>query len=391
MSKKKYIIVNFLHGNGPYLRTTELAVAVNDSLEKRGLPRLRIIVPWVYKLRQYEIIKQNFQHVLRRDPNEILLDRHLGELLGPLFYNEEKFEDTLNKLLTQSDSISRRLREYFAAGLKVENLAGEEIEVSEKDIVMEINRCPLLSFGVKPSYYTGFGYMSEILEKAMTEKAVAADRKLLKKGSEYYKKAETDQALHFIAEPATFAYLGDRPKTYADEIMTPPNSNQSLKSNTLQKLLTRRGAYVTITGVYSRAHLFNEMYRVGLKIYTHKPSLIQKSRRAAPSIILHKNILLQFARIGWGSAWLSFFTRTPLITMPFYSHDDPEVYFNNVCIEKVGLGKIYNGESVKELLNWSGEYRANADKMENYLLQKYGTVRGVPYTAEKIAEHFLSS
>ena len=98
---KKYILLNFLHGNGPYLRTLELALAVNDALEKRGFDRLGIIVPWVYKLRQYEIIKQNFRQVLRRDPNEIVLDKNLGELLGPLFYNEEKFEDTLKQLLTQ--------------------------------------------------------------------------------------------------------------------------------------------------------------------------------------------------------------------------------------------------------------------------------------------------
>lgn len=389
--KRKYIILNFLHGNGPYLRTLELALAVNDALEKRGFNRLGVIVPWVYKLRQYEIIKQNFRQVLRRDPNEIVLDKNLGELLGPLFYNEEKFEDTLKKLLSQSDSIGRRLREYFGEGLRVENLTGKEIEVSDKDIIMEINRCPLLSFGIKPSYYTGFGYMSEILEKAISEKAVAANQELLKKGSDYYKKTETDQTLHFIAEPATFSYLGDRPKIYADEIMTPPNSDQLLSNGLWQRLLTRKGVYVTITGIYSRAHLFEKIHRIGLKIYTHKPSLIRGSRRSPPSIILLRNILLQFARIGWGSAWLSFFTRTPLITMPFYPHDDPEVYFNNVCIEKIGLGRVYRGESIQDLLAWGEVYRTKAEIMERELLDKYGTVRGVPYTAERIVSHFLNS
>ena len=77
--------------------------------------------------------------------------------------------------------------------------------------------------------------------------------------------------------------------------------------------------------------------------------------------------------------------------MPFYPHDDPEVYFNNVCIEKIGLGKVYQGESIQDLLAWGEVYRTNAEIMERELLYKYGTVRGVPYTADKIVNHFLNS
>lgn len=388
---KKYIILNFLHGNGPYLRTTEMAVAVNDILEKKGLPRLGIIVPWVYKLRQHDLVWQNFAAVIRRDPNEILLDENLGGLLEPLFYNENRYEDSLRKLLAGAGSIEEGIEQYLAGGLRVKNLLGQEERVRAADIVMEINRCPLVSFKIKLSYYTGFGYMSEILERAAAAPEIATPEGLLRKGSTYYRRLEQGQSLHFIAEPATFTYLGERPAVYPDEILTPPNSHQSAVPTFWQRLSVRPGIYATITGVYSRMHLLRDVYKMGLKVYTHKPSLIPGSRRSSPSILGHPKLLLHFARIGWGSAWLSFFTGTPLVTPPYDSKDDPEVYFNNICVEQLGLGRVYRGEPVKTLLDWKEKYVENVRRVGQQLSEKYGTMRGVPYTAQKIVDHFLNS
>ena len=389
MKNKKYIILNFLHGNGPYLRTTELALAVNDLLEKRGMERLGIIVPWVYKIRQVQIMKHNFSKVIKKHPDEILLDKNLGEYLRSTFYDGKNYGEWLSSFLNNYKETEEKIQNYISGGLTAETFSGKKFKIKKEDIVMEINRCPQISFGISPSYYASFGYMSEILERAQTEKDIDTDKELFKKAVPIHKKIEEKQDIHFIAEPATFFYLDNRVKRYKTEISTPPNSNQSLSVDFFSRLFLRRGIYVTVTGVSGLNHLFKEMKDIGLKVYSHKKGLLSFARKAPPAIISHKNIILHFARVGWGSGWLSFFSETPLIALPFDSKDEPEVYFNNICLEKMGLGKIYNGQSINDLLEWGKDYKNNVKLIKQKLMDKYGTLNGVEYTASKIINHYL--
>lgn len=389
MKNKKYIILNFIHGNSPYLRTTELALAINDLLEKRGMKRMRIIIPWVYKIRQIQIMKQNFGKVIRKHPEEILLDKNLGEYLLSTFYDGKNYGEWLDSFLNNYKEAEEKIQNYISTGLTAETFSGKKIKIKKEDIAMEINRCPQINFGISPSYYASFGYMSEILERAQMEKGIDTDKKLFKKAIPIHKKIEEKQNLHFIAEPATFSYLGDRSKRYNTEILTPPNSNQSLSVDFFSRLFLRKGIYVTVTGVYGLNHLFKEMKDIGLKVYSHKKGLLSFARKAPPAIISHKNILLHFTRVGWGSGWLSFFSETPLIALPFDSKDEPEVYFNNICLEKIGLGKVYNGQSMSELLEWGEIYKNNVRVIKKKLINKYGTLNGVEYTADKIINHYL--
>lgn len=390
MTRKKYIILNFTHGNGPFLRTLELALAINKLLERRGAGRLGIVIPWVYGSRQKTILQENFNKDIRKYPGEILLDKYLGECLESIFYGGEKtYEESLKHLFENHKKIEDRVDHYFSNGLLAEDFYGNKIQVDKNDIVMEVNRCPIVNFGITPSYYTSFAYMSEILERSIGESAIKIDKEVLRKLIPYYYELEKKQTLRFIAEPATFAYLGKSAKRHNTEIYTPPNSNQSLYR---WHFFVRKGVYVTVTGITGvNKRLFGELNRVGLRIYTNKPGQIPLSKKADPTIIAHKNIIMHFARVGWGSAWLSWLTETPLVALPYDPKDDPEVYFNNICIEKMGLGKIYTGQSIEELLEFRNDYERNLKSIKNKLLEKYGTLNGVEYTAEKIVDHFLNN
>ncbi|MBU3925750.1 hypothetical protein KJ763_01085 [Patescibacteria group bacterium] len=390
IKNKKYIILNFLHGNSPYLRTIEMALAVNDELEKRGMERMGIIIPLVYKERQKEIIKHNFRHYLKKYPDELLLDEKLGEYLWSIFYNGDGFDKWLDNFLKKEKGVTERIKNYLNKGLSVENLSGKKFSINKKNIAIEINRCPLVSFDIKPSYFASFGYMSDILERSILEDGLDLDKNVLKNGIKYFEDLEKKQTVRFIAEPATFSYLDNWISRHDSEIFTPPNTNQKLNLNFLKNLFLKRGIYVTITGVYGLSRLFEEIQKTGLKIYTHKLGVIPSGKKALPDIIMHKNILLHFARIGWGSAWLSFMTETPLITFPYDFKDDPEVYFNNICIEKLGIGKVYKGESLEQLLAFGEEYKNKVKLIKQDLIKKYGTINGVEYTAQKIADHYLS-
>ncbi len=386
MTGKKYIILNFTHGNGPFLRTMELALAINNLFEKRGLKRFGIIVPWVYKTRQKTILQENFKKNIKKHPGEILLDERLGECLGSVFYGEKTYEESLKSLLKNHESINNKIKSYLSGGLITEDFSGNKVLIDKNNIAMEINRCPVVSFGMTPSYYTSFAFMSEIFERSLGESAINIDKEILKKLIPYYSELERKQTICFIAEPATFTYLGERPKRYDKEIYTPPSTNQSLNH---RYFFVRSGAYVTVTGITGiNKRLFKELNNVGLKVYTNKPGSVQFSKKARPTIVFHKNILLHFARVGWGSAWLSQLTGTPLVALPYDPKDDPEVYFNNICIEKIGLGKVYTGQPIEELLKFRDDYRERVKSINNKLLDKYGTLNGVEYTAEKIVDHF---
>jgi len=390
MKIKRYIVVNFLHGNSPYLRTMELALAVCDLYKKEKKERLGIIVPLVYGDRQKRIMRENFEKTILKNPDKILLDKQLGDYIKPLFYSgETSYEDSLNYFFDHYKETQDKAQAYIKGGLTVEDFNGKTYTIKRDDIVMEINRCPQINFGINPSYYTGFDYISEVLRHATLEDDIPIAKSVLEKNIPLYHEIEAKQAMYFIAEPSIFSYKGNRPRKYTTEIFTPPNTNQSTRIHKKQSTIdVKKGIYVTVTGVPGLDRLFKEILDVGLTIYTHRPDLIPGSIKAPPSIISNENIIFHFARSGWGSIWLSLFTRTPFITRPYTKKDDLEIYFNNICLEELGFGKIYTGQTLSELLAFGEEYKENVTLISNRLLEKYNTTDGVAYTARKIVNHY---
>ena len=56
----KLVVLNFSYGTNPYLRTTEIALGVNEELKRCGQERLGIILPWIYGERQKNILLEEF-------------------------------------------------------------------------------------------------------------------------------------------------------------------------------------------------------------------------------------------------------------------------------------------------------------------------------------------
>ncbi|MDD4900564.1 MAG: hypothetical protein PHS62_00420 [Patescibacteria group bacterium] len=382
----KYIILNFAYGFGPFLRTTELALAVNDLLEEKTGTRFGIIVPWVYGEKQKKIMIEEFGKIIAERSEEILLDETLGGYLKSVFYGEKSYEESLKFHLENYKKIQKKIDEYFKENLKVETFSGKKIILARREIALTITRAPRINFPVKPAYLASFAYISEILERGLAVKEITAGKKLFEKMIPIYKKIEAGHDLHFIAEPSTFSYLQDRRPRFKTEILTPPNA--ALPARTEYQGL-KQGIYVTITGIPGQERLFQEARQIGLKLYANQPEKIAGSEKALPNIIYSSEILLHFARSGWGSVWLSLFTGVPLIAPDYDKNDDPEIYFNNLCLEKIGLGKIYRGQPLEELLDFKAEYRKNVKKMNQYLMDKYKTTDGVKYTAEKIINDYL--
>lgn len=379
------IITNFAYGTGPYLRTTELALAVNRELEAAGAQRLGIIVPWVYGEKQKRIMLEEFGGDVRTHSGEILLDRRLGEFLGRVFYTGERaYEAALRRWVEDEGSISREAREYLKGELDLEDLAGGRRKVRGGEIVMELARSPRIAYGVAPVYSVTFGHISEILEHVLEESpdAIAVDRDLIKKAIPLARSIESGAVFHGLAEPGTFSYLESRKPRYPTEISIPPTITPPKPNNEP----IEDGIYVTITGIPGLERLYGEAGELGLKLYSNDPKAVPGSERLLPHVIPNPKIKLQFARSGWGSAWLSMLSGTPFVAPAFDPLDDPEIYFNNLCLERLGLGIIYRGQPLREILDAAERLRPGIEARKAELLNRFGTLDGNACAARRIAE-----
>src|SRR3989344_5987478 len=100
----KYINTTFAHGNGPFSRCTEWAIAVNDFREEEGWGRIPIVVPLVYPGRQERITKEEVKSNVSEDffekhPDEIFLDRRQGELIEELMFKGKDYGENLRMLV----------------------------------------------------------------------------------------------------------------------------------------------------------------------------------------------------------------------------------------------------------------------------------------------------
>src|SRR3989344_511 len=336
-----YLVTNFAYGIGPYLRTTELALAFNNELMRRGRARISVIVPWVYGGKQKKIMSENFGAHAALYPDEIMLDAKLGGILKQVFYTgDRRYEETLSAWVESAERVSNEAGEHLSSTFEVETLSGEKKAVNGKDIVLEINRSPRIRYGVAPSYSTTFGYIAEILERAH-----AAGRKAIDVDPEALQKS-------------------DGP---LDE-----------------------GIYVTITGIEGLERLYGEARALGLKLYSNDTKAVEGAVKILPEVIPNPAIKFQFARSGWGSVWLSMFCGTPIVVPEFDPTDDPEIYFNNIAIEEMGIGIIYRGQPLRSILAETEHVRQKQKEMREAILKRWGTLNGNEVCAKLFADKFLA-
>ncbi|HEY4501849.1 MAG TPA: hypothetical protein VJJ20_02185 [Candidatus Paceibacterota bacterium] len=363
----RYIVTNFAYGTGPYLRTTELALAFNDELERRGHPRMKILVPLVYGERQRQVIREEFG-----EHPDIEFDETLGLLLKSIFYTGEKnYSESLRVWVEKADGVSRAAHEYLTG----------------KDIALEINRSPRITYGVAPSYSTTFGYVAEILEAALAagRDAVDIDPELLRQGIALADKVEGAQDLSLLAYPGTFSWADDYQPRYLGAQLVPPIIN-------LPKAHTEpmeEGLYVTVTGISGLERLYGEAKKIGLKTYTNDIAAIEGATKALPHVVANPAIRLQFARSGWGSVWLSMFARVPIVMPPFDPSDDPEIYFNNRAVEMLGIGRVYQNQPLEELLVQGDSVRAAQKLLCQKIEKRWGTLGGNEFCAKLMVDKFL--
>lgn len=378
----RYIVTNFAYGTGPYLRTTELVSALNDELARRGFPRLPAIIPLVYGERQRAVMTEEFATYDRAHPGELLFDQKLGHLLGSVFYANSTYEESLKKWVATADEVSKKIRAHLSREIEVETLSGEKRTVDARRIVCEINRSSRIRFGVAPAFGTTFGYVADILEGALRvgRSVVDVDPELLKKGATLADAVEGAEELHCMAYPATFSWSPDFKDRYGG-VLVPPIT--SIPKPSVEDLAP--GLFVTITGIPGLERLYTEARALGLRLYSNLPESVPGSTKALPHVVANPAIKLQFARSGWGSVWHGMLSDTPIVVPAYDPRDDPEIYFNNRAIEALGIGIVYRGQPLSDVLAQTSAVRKNCAKMRAVILERWGTLSGNEMCAKLIA------
>lgn len=348
--KKQFLVTNFAYGTGPYLRTTELAIAFNNELEKAGQGRFQIIVPLVYGEKQKKIMAE--EGLLS---DEIILDADLGKILNKAFFvGNNDFREYIKNWALSVENISSEANKYLKSRYG-------------NNIAVELNRSPRISYNIAPSYFTSFVYLGEIFEK----------RGLSAEFMRQAERIEKNQKIRAIAYPATFSWAPDYKPRYDGEILVPPIGPIPKPNN--EKI--EPGVFVTKTGIPGLERLYNDAEKFGLRIYSNESH--------SPNLVANKNIKFHFARSGWSSVWLSLLAETPLVVQEFDSKDDPEIYFNNIAIEKMGIGIVYRGQSLEEILAQSDRIKVSMAKLKSDILKRWGAFDGTRYAARIFAEDFL--
>ena len=200
---------------------------------------------------------------------------------------------------------------------------------------------------------------------------------------------EDDKTVHFMPEPFVFSYDEKRTR-WKNEIFTPPFIHVPKKNNEE----VEKGMYVMVTGLDGLEGLFQGVHDFNMRLYC--PPFVKDLEGAdnthTPNFISNPNILCQFGRTGWSTVWLSHMTKTPLIA-PAYARvkgDDPEIYFNEKSIEKLGLAVVFDGvrnpkEVLKEAL--SDSFKSNLINVNTKLVENYQTLDGMNYTANAIVSY----
>lgn len=80
---------------------------------------------------------------------------------------------------------------------------------------------------------------------------------------------------------------------------------------------------------------------------------------------------------------------TPLVVPDFDPTDDPEIYFNNHAVEDLGLGTVYRGQPLEEILVDRDRIKQAYEGIVAQVAKRWGTKNGTKYCARLFVEDFL--
>jgi len=304
-----------------------------------------------------------------KDP-KIFLDQTAGQITDKLGYHGD-YREFIKINLREGENVKKELIEHLR-DFEAVSLTGTKKQFKNPEIGVSIGAVTYVPHLEK----THFIYPctnSEIVDQSPYHiEGKEEFVKIARKEEEQYKRV-------FIPEINTFSYKSR--EMLHNEVSTPP-----LKGSLINQQNIEKGIFYNISGTGSELNtaVLDAVKKSNLVVY--KPSFADgPGIKSNPDVIFNSNCIAMVARAGWGTMWMCQRAEKPIIAPAFKENDDPETYHNNITIEKVGLGVVFDDfdPSVIERALARTEIIKGLNKQ---LEMKFGTLDGLQYVAQKIQE-----
>ncbi len=395
------IVVNPAHGNEPYILGTAIAREVSEQLTKKGMKKAKIVVPLMYGERQRRILLEEHKD----DPNLIYFDEEYGKILSNILFSSGNYADHLKQLTKHYDEVDRLLKQRFAVDasqINARSLAtGEITPLSPKNIIATVDTSASVLVTAPKRYFAFPVLLSEILREAQKEGGMGFNETDMKKVISRMMELESAYAQVFIPKINSLSFK------YADNLSEQPDiidGRQRRYTPAMKAELTptegqvdKAGIYVMFSGTGETKEqnegLVKAAKDAGIEVYTPPWEEVKDSVKAPPEVLSDKNILAVFGRSGWGTGWQVQNLAKPWLVTPYKEGDDPEIYFNNKTIEALKMGRVLKGRRITpaELTNFIQEISPGIQTLNTKLREEFGTLNGIRYVAEHIANDLTRS
>ncbi len=394
-SSKPVLLVNPVHGNEPYILGTKIAIEVSKKLKAQGLPQPEIIVPLLYGDRQKRILLE----VLGEDAELVHMDEQFGELLKPIVFGSNNFSGYIQQLTEHYDDVQKLIDERFSGNFEVGHLMSDQrTEFASQNVVASIDAGSRTLVNAPLRYFAFPALLSEVLlaaKKKGLEFSGISDADL---GAliEKMLRAESQYAQVFIPQVNTFSY------EHADDLSQQPeevNGRSRIYTPAMKPEIQpisspgfdQPGVFVMYSGTDSGIALTEKVAEAareaGLGVYTNQD--------VNPSEVMReKNVKAIFGRSGWGTGWQAINLAKPWIVNPYETNDDPEIYFNNLTIEALKLGRVLqttdlSPEKLHQIMGELSQFSPGLLALRERIKEEFGTLDGIDYIAEQIAKDIL--
>jgi len=384
------ILTNFGPGFGPLVRTFDMARRIRLQLEMIMSESICIIVPWVYGEHQLRVLKEETsgEPGLR---GKVFLSPDMGDALRPLLFSGKGFNVELNTFLQIYEKQKTQLERLLKSPLKGIDIKGNLLTLEPEKIQLEVARNPVVSTGIKNSYYSSVGYCSSIFEELLKYREVpGVDYKLLVKAISVARKTEADFCLHFQPVPRCLSFRENSQPLYETERETPP----LIPLPKVPKETLEKGMYVSVSGIPGLSSLYQQALQLPQTVFTNDRSCdFTEGQNRPPAYIAHPSIERVFARAAWNTIWLANLTGTPLVCPDYTKEDHPEIFFNLKTIAKIGLAYTWDHKNValEEFLTQIPCGKQNTPEVYERIRERFGTLDGLDYCVNMIIEDFLNA
>lgn len=423
-----FIGITAVHGLEPFLIVVEAARKVNDELSRNGLDRKPVILPFVeghsaYGQRLKDVLSDEYdQEVL----NDIYFSGELGSILIRTQFDQSGYQPHLESVSSNQASAQDALWRFMDQPIKATSFSGEQITLAQDKRIIEINAGANVTAAkngdktthfIFPVTFDGllrliqehnedvFDYNPDLVRECLKIASKLKGRYRTTLIPDLHTLLEEPELIDELYDGVTYIPPLKEPQKPPSDITFDFNNNQIIDSRGGKKRIVpfnpEKGAvYMNISGggmgldaAISAAQVFN---RQGYAVFM--PSWMIKDATgfaigSAPSILFAKDpnggavfkaILM---RPGKGITDRAQLSEIPMLSIPYFRLDNPEIWGNINAIINNRLGREFS--SRRDILDLLKGYDRNIHTFNEAIYKSQNIPRdvsGSEYAAQKIIQ-----